>query len=157
MVLKLGLHMPHFLHIYVIIHTRAVRFDISIRLYVCTYLCTCDSLTYVLFKIPICIVFTHMCTYIHTYVLYHPVLVCWQVSRCGMIYLEPHMLGWEPVHRSWANTLPPTLTEENKTLISSLYKRFVPACIDFVRKAGFKVRVYLYSCIHGCYYIRKML
>ena len=50
------------------------------------------------------------------------------------------MLGWEPVHRSWVNTLPGTLTEENKTLISSLYNRFVPACIDFVRKAGFKVR-----------------
>jgi dynein heavy chain len=60
------------------------------------------------------------------------------VSRCGMIYLEPHMLGWEPVHKSWINTLPATITEENKTLITSLYKRFVPASVDFVRKAGFK-------------------
>ncbi len=60
------------------------------------------------------------------------------VSRCGMIYMEPHMLGWEPLLISWLNTLPPTMTDELKELIKQLYKRILPACYEFVRKGGFK-------------------
>ena len=63
-----------------------------------------------------------------------------QVSRCGMIYLEPSMLGWKPLMQSWINTLPKTLTEEHKDLIVSLFTRMVPSCLDFVRKSGFKVQ-----------------
>ncbi len=61
------------------------------------------------------------------------------VSRCGMIYMEPSMLGWEPHMLSWLNTLPPMLTDENKELIQTIYKRMVPTLLDFVRKSGFKV------------------
>ncbi len=64
------------------------------------------------------------------------------VSRCGMIYMEPSMLGWEPHLLSWLNTLPPALTDDHKELIASLYKRMVPTLLDFVRKSGFKV----YTC-----------
>ena len=70
------------------------------------------------------------------------------VSRCGMVYMEPSMLGWQPLVQSWLNTLPPTITEEHKKLIADLYYGMVPACLDFVRKSGFKVCL---TCIHYAY------
>ena len=60
------------------------------------------------------------------------------VSRCGMIYMEPHMLGWEPLLVSWLNTLPPTMTDNLKETIEEMYKRILPPCYNFVRKGGFK-------------------
>ena len=55
-----------------------------------------------------------------------------------MIYMEPHMLGWLPLFQSWIATLPPHFNDQH-TLIAQLYNRIVPPCLDFVRKAGFKV------------------
>lgn len=71
-----------------------------------------------------------------------------QVSRCGMIYMEPHMLGWKPLLVSWLNTLPKTLNEENLELIKDLFDRMEEALLQFVRKGGFKV---IFS--HSCHYV----
>nr|XP_058956956.1 dynein axonemal heavy chain 7-like [Pocillopora verrucosa] len=60
------------------------------------------------------------------------------VSRCGMIYMEPHMLGWKPLLVSWLSTLPKTLNEENLELIKDLFDRMEEALLQFVRKGGFK-------------------
>ncbi|XP_068140477.1 dynein axonemal heavy chain 7 [Drosophila tropicalis] len=57
------------------------------------------------------------------------------VSRCGMIYLEPSSLGWEPLVASWKNTLPPAFHSVSKQLISTMIGRFCPILIFVVRKS----------------------
>ena len=54
-----------------------------------------------------------------------------------MVYMEPHLLGWEPILESWLNVLPETITAENKTLIKDMFMRYVPCLLNFVRKGGF--------------------
>ena len=60
------------------------------------------------------------------------------VSRCGMIYMEPHMLGWKPLVMSWLNTLPETMTQAHKDFLVAMFDRYVPCTMQFVRKGGFK-------------------
>lgn len=46
------------------------------------------------------------------------------VSRCGMIYMEPESLGWEPLLISWINTLPEFLNDFQRNMVKVLFLRF---------------------------------
>ena len=52
----------------------------------------------------------------------------------GMVYLEPHQLGWEPLLTSWLATLPTALGSDMVQLTERLFKWMLPACLRFVRR-----------------------
>jgi dynein heavy chain len=54
------------------------------------------------------------------------------VSRCGMVYLEPHQLGWEPLRDSWVNTIP--VKERLSARVVDLMDWLLPPTLTFVRK-----------------------
>jgi len=56
------------------------------------------------------------------------------VSRCGMVYLEPHQLGWRPLLVSWIAQLPSLLGPKAKKHIEALFDWLMPVCLRFVKK-----------------------
>lgn len=58
------------------------------------------------------------------------------VSRCGMIYMEPSTLGYEPLLQSWINTLPSSIQEVHKHMLKATFIRFLDPLLWFIRKSG---------------------
>jgi len=56
------------------------------------------------------------------------------VSRCGMVYLEPHQLGWDPMLTSWLATLPATLGSAGIARVAALLRWLLPALLRWVAK-----------------------
>ena len=55
------------------------------------------------------------------------------VSRCGMIFVEPEEMGWEPIYTSWFSVRPEFMDEETKAQMNNLITWLVPALLDFHR------------------------
>ncbi|XP_063227776.1 dynein axonemal heavy chain 12 isoform X3 [Bacillus rossius redtenbacheri] len=56
------------------------------------------------------------------------------VSRCGMIYFEPELLGWKPFVTSWVSQLDQSWLDECQGLLEDLFDWLVPPSLDFIRK-----------------------
>ncbi|XP_053339456.1 dynein axonemal heavy chain 1 [Clarias gariepinus] len=56
------------------------------------------------------------------------------VSRCGMVYLEPSILGLTPFTECWLKTIPALLQPHTEQL-NSLFTRFLEDSVMFVRKS----------------------
>ncbi|NXL44771.1 DYH1 protein, partial [Podilymbus podiceps] len=54
------------------------------------------------------------------------------VSRCGMVYLEPSILGLEPFIECWLQKIPGIMQPFSQQL-ASLFRRFLKEAIGFVR------------------------
>ncbi|XP_053595266.1 dynein axonemal heavy chain 7 [Microplitis demolitor] len=63
------------------------------------------------------------------------------VSRCGMIYIEPHVLGWRPIAESWYKTLP-SWSEDYVDIIRDMFEWLIDGCLEFTRK---KCRITLHA------------
>ncbi|XP_026560379.1 dynein heavy chain 3, axonemal [Pseudonaja textilis] len=55
------------------------------------------------------------------------------VSRCGMIYMEPHQLGWKPLKDSYLNKLPSNLHDVHIELVEDLFMWLVQPSLEFIR------------------------
>ncbi|KAG8523853.1 Dynein heavy chain 7, axonemal [Galemys pyrenaicus] len=57
------------------------------------------------------------------------------VSRCGMIYLEPSQLGWEPLVSSWLNSLKGPLKEpDHQGLLKGLFDWLIQPTLNLRKK-----------------------
>lgn len=55
------------------------------------------------------------------------------VSRCGMVYVQPSLLGWRPLVQSWLQTLPGNaISEERQQQILHLFDWLVPPLLRTV-------------------------
>ncbi|KAJ8284204.1 hypothetical protein COCON_G00030540 [Conger conger] len=76
------------------------------------------------------------------------------VSRCGMIYMEPHQLGWAPLKDSYMDTLPESLSVEHRELVEDMFNWLVDPCLDFIyRECRFLVQT---SPIHLAYSMMRL-
>ncbi|GLC41774.1 hypothetical protein PLESTM_001238200 [Pleodorina starrii] len=56
------------------------------------------------------------------------------VSRCGMVYLEPHQLGWRPLVQSWIASLPSFLGDVHRVHLLALFDWLLPVSLRFLRR-----------------------
>ena len=56
------------------------------------------------------------------------------VSRCGMVYVQESLLGWETPVQSCITTLPDGLTQEHRDHIMALCSWLIPPCLRVVSK-----------------------
>jgi len=52
------------------------------------------------------------------------------ISRCGMVYVDPKNLGFEPYWQRWLQARSKRQTEFKA--LTKLYEKYVPLCVDMI-------------------------
>eukprot|EP00752_Nemacystus_decipiens_P010663 g9495.t1 len=60
------------------------------------------------------------------------------VSRCGMIYMEPKSLGFDPLVQSWLAQLPDVISTQEKVKLSLLFDTYVASTLSALRRFCFE-------------------
>lgn len=55
------------------------------------------------------------------------------VSRCGMIYMEPQLLGWQPLMTSYVAKLEKILLPEQIEILVECTEWLVPPCLEHIK------------------------
>ena len=61
------------------------------------------------------------------------------VSRCGMVYVDPGDLGWQPLLHSWLLSFQSTWKHNLESVFVSMMTWLVPASLLHVRKFAVEV------------------
>merc|ERR1712106_1010879 len=59
------------------------------------------------------------------------------VSRCGMIYIEPYQLGWQPLVSCYMNTVPEKMPKADRAVLKDLFYWCFEACFEWLIRAKF--------------------
>ena len=51
------------------------------------------------------------------------------VSRCGMVYVDPKNLGYNPYWQKWCNARG---NDKEREELNRLFEKYVPPCIDLI-------------------------
>ena len=57
------------------------------------------------------------------------------VSRCGMVFMQPHEMGWEHLYQSWKLKLPTCFKEDNIKSLDQIVEVIVQPTLDYLRKS----------------------
>lgn len=60
------------------------------------------------------------------------------VSRCGMIFMEPSSLGFDPIVQSWISRLPPIMLEDHQDALQVLFARWFANGASLLRRFLFE-------------------
>lgn len=63
------------------------------------------------------------------------------VSRCGMIFMEPSVIGWEAFVKSWIQRCNKQWTTDWEDFLLEIFRWVVPDCLTFLRR---QCKQYLY-------------
>jgi dynein heavy chain len=56
------------------------------------------------------------------------------VSRCGMIYLEPKRLGWQPLRDSFLASIKKYLVEDQQESLQDMTEWIIQPCLTFIEE-----------------------
>jgi len=51
------------------------------------------------------------------------------ISRCGMVYVDPKNLGYDPFWDKWISCRNSKFEQDE---LMKLYKKYVPSCVDMI-------------------------